>query len=358
MVESTAIAPIENASSLAVELWDAATADEVRDIEDKIDSIEGYMRRTGLYSTAEIRPVNETRMWARWKLGGLLKEEQRGTPGGRKLQVTGLPVAFHKRLQQLRLSKPIAIEAQRINAMPKSEVERILAWAAQRNVLATYDQLVNVARPYWYQENRQEKHRKIAAQAKATIQYNDSTGSIAIGPFPLLYADPPWQFEIYSEKGADRTPEQHYPTLSDDEIIDLKVYGHTISEIANDDAALFLWCTSSNVHRALRVMDGWGFTFKSSAVWVKDKSGLGLVFRNQHELILYGTRGDMPGPQYQPSSVFNFPRGPHSAKPPEIRQAIERMYPDFDETTRLELFARGDIKGWTTYGFEAGDIAA
>jgi hypothetical protein len=45
----------------------------------------------------------------------------------------------------------------------------------------------------------------------------------------------------------------------------------------------------------------------------------------------------MPGPQYQPPSVFHYPRGVHSAKPPEIRTAIEKMYPAFDAHTRLEL---------------------
>jgi N6-adenosine-specific RNA methylase IME4 len=83
------------------------------------------------------------------------------------------------------------------------------------------------------------------------------------------------------------------------------------------------------------------------------QTGLGLVFRNQHEVLLYGTRGDMPGPQYQPPSVFHYPRGRHSAKPPEVRIEIEKMYPDFDETTRLELFAREKLPGWTPYGFEA-----
>src|SRR5262249_26746747 len=179
-----------------------------------------------------------------------------------------------------------------------------------------------------------------------------------VGPFPLIYADPPWQFEIYSEMGADRTPDQHYPTLTDQEIIDFKIGGLTVSQIAHDHAALVLWCTSSNIHRALDVMDGWDFEFKSSAVWIKDRSGLGLVFRNRHELLLYGTRGNMPGPQYQPSSVFEYPRGAHSAKPPEIRTEIEKMYPDFDASTRIELFARGKIDGWTTYGYEADNIAA
>jgi N6-adenosine-specific RNA methylase IME4 len=81
---------------------------------------------------------------------------------------------------------------------------------------------------------------------------------------------------------------------------------------------------------------------------------MGLVFRNMHEVLLYGTRGAMPGPQYQPPSAFLYPRGKHSAKPPEIRKEIEKMYPDFDAKTRCELFCRETVNGWTTFGFEAG----
>jgi N6-adenosine-specific RNA methylase IME4 len=66
----------------------------------------------------------------------------------------------------------------------------------------------------------------------------------------------------------------------------------------------------------------------------------------------------MPGPQYQPPSVFEFKRGRHSEKPAEIRRIIEKMYPVFDASSRLELFARERVKGWTSYGFEAVDKAA
>jgi N6-adenosine-specific RNA methylase IME4 len=156
----------------------------------------------------------------------------------------------------------------------------------------------------------------------------------------------------------ERTPDQHYPTLSDDEIKEFAIGERSIADLAHEDAALFLWCTSSNIVRALEVMLAWGFTYKSQAVWVKDRSGLGLVFRNQHEVLLYGTKGAMPGPQYQPPSVFQFPRGRHSEKPAEIRAAIEQMYPDFDERTRLELFARDEVKGWTCRGFEAARSVA
>jgi len=203
--------------------------------------------------------------------------------------------------------------------------------------------------------NREEKHQAIAASAKLILA-ND-------GPFPLIYADPPWRWDHFgqegnvSEAGKGRTPDQHYPTLTYDEIryYRLGEDRRLVRDIAHKDAALFLWCTSANLHHALEVMAAWGFEYKASAVWVKDKPGLGLVFRNEHELLLYGTRGRMPGPQHQPPSVFHFPRTEHSAKPPEIRKVIEQMYPDFDDLTRLEIFARTQNKGWTCYGFEAGD---
>jgi N6-adenosine-specific RNA methylase IME4 len=199
-----------------------------------------------------------------------------------------------------------------------------------------------------YKASRKAKHLEIEEAARADIREN------VVGPFPLIYADPPWKFETYSEKGLSKAPDQHYPTLAYDEIKAFEVDSVSVKDIAHKDAALFLWCTSSNIPMALEVLEAWGFEFKSSAVWVKDKSGTGLVFRNQHEVILYGTKGKMPGPQFQPSSVFSFPRGKHSAKPDEVRKAIEKMYPDFDSRTRLELFARETVAGWTPYGFEAG----
>jgi N6-adenosine-specific RNA methylase IME4 len=200
--------------------------------------------------------------------------------------------------------------------------------------------------------NRVKRHRTIAAAA------GNAAGLEHRGPFPLIYADPPWEFEVYSEKGLDRTADQHYPTLTDQEIIDFKIYGKSVPEIAHRDAVLFLWCTSSNFERALAIVKGWGFRYKTNAIWDKQRTGTGLVFMNMHEHLVYCIRGNMPAPQYLPPSIFRYPRGEHSAKPPEIRAEIEKMYPAFDEKTRLELFARGSFKGWSTYGYEAFDHAA
>jgi N6-adenosine-specific RNA methylase IME4 len=335
-------------------LGSADTPEGALDVSAGAAGIEEMMRKSGLYRTDEIRPVRELFLDSRWTLGRMLRKIMRHeTHGGRpKKNLVRAAPSFAAELRRLNLVPKRAIEAQRIGTLPEAEKAKTYRDAQKQDVLPTIELLIDVARPYWYQESRRQKHREIADAAMAG-QEPDS-----FGPFALIYADPPWKFEIYSDKGLERTPDQHYPTLSDEEIANFTVFGHKISELASPDAALLLWCTSSNLKRALAIMDAWGFEYKTSAVWDKGMTGLGLVFRNQHELLLYGTRGAMPGPQHQPNSVFRFPRLHHSAKPPEIRAEIEKMYPDFDEKTRLELFARETVPGWSAYGFEANRHAA
>jgi N6-adenosine-specific RNA methylase IME4 len=254
----------------------------------------------------------------------------------------------------LGLSPKTIVASERISHLPADEKTKAYRETEKQDVLPTVEFLLDASRPYWMKDNRGQKHKSIAAKASPLAEFGN------FGPFPLLYADPPTKFATHSENGLDRSPDQHYPTLTWDEVSDFKVGGLFISEIAMKNAALLMWCTSSNIHHALKVMEAWDFEFKSSAVWVKMTDagklqlGTGFVFRNAHEILLYGTRGNIPAPQFQPPSVFVYPRGAHSAKPPEVRKLIEKMYPDFDdERTRCELFARGAIKGWTSHGLEA-----
>jgi N6-adenosine-specific RNA methylase IME4 len=322
-----------------------------------VAGIEEMMRRSGLYrGIEEFRPVRELFLDSRWTLGRLLKKVVR-EPHGRPKNKTVRGVPFSEQIKRLGLSKPRVVQCQRVGTLPVAEKARAYGEAKKQEILPTIELLIDVARPYWYQASRQQRHRDIADAAKVLAVEN-------LGPFPLLYADPPWKFSTYSEKGLDRTPDQHYPTLTYEEIANFRIGDRLITQIAAENAALLLWCTSSNVDQALGIVQAWGFEFKSSAVWIKTKAdgsawtGLGLVFRNAHELLLYGTRGTMPGPQYQPPSVFQFPRGRHSEKPAEIRKEIEKMYPDFDNHTRVEIFARDEIQGWTVHGNEAYSRAA
>lgn len=329
-------------------LAEAKSVDEVKDIRDKAVAIKAYAKQAKNKSLEA--DAFEIRLRAERRLGEMM-EQQPKSEGTRGSKVKGARVDEKPTLSDAGIDKNLAHRARRLNGLSPDEFEDLVRDGrdeVQRSVeRSALSKIV-----------REEKHQKIATRA-ASLQLPSS-----FGPFPLIYADPPWKWGHFGEedkendKGKGRTPDQHYPTLTYDEIKDFSIGGAPISKIAHKDAALFLWCTSANIALAMQVMDAWGFTYKAHAVWVKDRSGTGLVFRNKHEPLLYGTRGNMPGPQHQPQSVFSFPRGRHSAKPPEVRAEIEKMYPDFDATARLELFARETVPGWTSYGFEAADNAA
>jgi N6-adenosine-specific RNA methylase IME4 len=185
------------------------------------------------------------------------------------------------------------------------------------------------------------KRDKRAAKETALGEAQQSSGQ-----YGVIYADPPWRFEPYSrDTGMDRAADNHYPTMGLDDLLVLPVP-------AASDAVLFLWATVPMLPEALDVMAAWGFTYKSQFVWVKDRIGTGYWTRNQHELLLVGTRGDIPAPApgEQFSSVIAASVGEHSVKPPVFAEMIEEMFPNLPA---IEMFARAPRLGWTVWGNEA-----
>jgi len=337
-----------NIGAIQKAIMTAQTPGAILELEAKIEAIEQYMRKSGLYDPDAIRPVNEARMWARWQLGRILAAIFRDPKGGRPSKKTVYQVdGFRKLLKTHKLNHQTAFIAQRIATLKESLVHKALAEARDQARFCSFSDLVRLAEPFWQAIRRADKHRSIAREAQAQRRED------LLGPFAVIYADPPWLFETYSDKGKGRSPERHYPVLTDEEISNFKVQGNTIREIANDDAVLFLWATPPTLFRAKPIMEAWGFDYRANAVWVKEGIGLGFTFRNRHEHLLVGVRGDMPAAEYKPESVFEYPRREHSEKPPEIRKIIEQMYPAYGKAERLELFARGDVAGWTTFGYEA-----
>lgn len=163
-----------------------------------------------------------------------------------------------------------------------------------------------------------------------------------IGLFPVLYADPPWEYDF--PISDSRRIENQYPTMPIEEICKLPV-----RSIANDDAIIFLWVPPSFIHKGLMVLDAWGFQFRTTMVWVKPSIGPGQWVRQRHELLLIGVKGDIPTPKGKdkPDSVIEAPREEHSKKPEIMYQIIEKMYP---ELRKVELFSRNKREGWESWG--------
>jgi N6-adenosine-specific RNA methylase IME4 len=200
---------------------------------------------------------------------------------------------------------------------------------------------------------KHEAKRHARAQKEQLLAAATEAASKKIGQklYGVIYADPPWRFEPYSrDTGMDRAADNHYPTMSFEEIAAMKVP-------AADDCVLFLWATAPMLPQALNVMGAWGFIYKSHFVWVKPQIGTGYWNRNRHELLLIGTRGNVPAPAHgeQYASVIEADAGRHSEKPFHFREIIEETFPNLP---RRELFARGEpVAGWDQWGNEAEEAA-
>jgi N6-adenosine-specific RNA methylase IME4 len=111
---------------------------------------------------------------------------------------------------------------------------------------------------------------------------------------------------------------------------------------------LWLWVTNSNFFEGLRVMETWGFSYRSCLTWIKPRFGLGKYLRNQTEHLLLGVRGRAPIRFRSQGSWFYAPVQEHSHKPEEQYAIIERCSPG----PYLELFARRRQPGWDVWGNE------
>ena len=168
--------------------------------------------------------------------------------------------------------------------------------------------------------------------------------------YDIIVADPPWWFKSNSKAQPGWNAMRHYECMELDEIKALR-------PDASKDALLYLWVTSPFLAEGIDVVSQWGFTYKSSLVWVKDRIGMGYWARNRHEIVLIGRRGRFPLPPACPhaDSVLSGGQREHSRKPETLQDQIDASWP---EARKLEMFARRPRAGWDTWGNETAKFAA
>jgi N6-adenosine-specific RNA methylase IME4 len=169
--------------------------------------------------------------------------------------------------------------------------------------------------------------------------------------FSVIYADPPWQFNVYSGEGKDRSADRHFDTMSLEQIAALPV-----PDLAAQDCVLLMWGVWPEMPGALATVTAWGFEYKTCGfLYVKQNksgngifTGLGYWTRANTEPCLLATRGSPERLEKDVKQVVLAPVGRHSEKPDEVHDRIERFLPG----PYIELFARAPRKGWTTWGNE------
>ena len=181
-----------------------------------------------------------------------------------------------------------------------------------------------------------------------------------LGRYGVVTADPPWS---YGDSGARGGVDHHYRTMSEAEILMMRVI-----DVVADNAALFLWITNSHLIEGFgaRVARAWGFEPKTLLTWDKKKMGVGRTFRGRTEHVLFAMRGRPTFPKHNLTTwlddlalgvadglSMDLPgrSQTHSAKPEEFYGFVQRALP---VGPYLELFGRGTAReGWDKWGDEA-----
>lgn len=182
------------------------------------------------------------------------------------------------------------------------------------------------------------------------------------GHFRVVTADPPWNFKSNSKDAPGRNARRHYDCMSLDAIAALPV-----ADLVAENAILFMWITGPMlvIGAHLPIMKAWGFKPSGMGfVWVKLNpraatmfimkqdlaTGGGFTTRKNAEFCLIGKRGRSLRENAMVHEIIVQPRREHSRKPDEMFDRVER----YCAGPYLELFARAERKGWTTWGNEVG----
>jgi len=164
------------------------------------------------------------------------------------------------------------------------------------------------------------------------------------GGWPIIYADPPWDFSGNSKDKPGKNARAHYPTMKVPDIAALPV-----KTLAADDALLLMWVTAPFAELAFKVVKAWGFQYKSQLTWPKSNVAHGYWARGAHELLYICRRRRFPCelPALFPTSIIPGRTREHSRKPEWVAQIVESRFPDLP---KLELFARAARPGWSVLG--------
>lgn len=196
--------------------------------------------------------------------------------------------------------------------------------------------------------NREKLHQKKQEYQQRLTEKKDNNFKVDIfntkESFRVIYADPAWSYNDKQDTPQLGGAAKHYDTMSISQLCALPV-----SSISQKESVLFLWVTSPLLEDAFKVINAWGFKYKTSFIWDKVKHNMGHYNSVRHEILLISTKGNCtPDNKKLYDSVQSIERNNiHSEKPIEFLNIIDDLY---NFGNRIELFCR-KIKKENWYGW-------
>jgi N6-adenosine-specific RNA methylase IME4 len=305
-------------------LIEAKNLDEIREIKDIAVAVRAYAIAKGLgiemkneASEIEIRAIRE--------MGKLIRQKQEA--GELATQEDGRPISVpdgntYQTLPDIGVTRKESSTSKNLAAVPDEEFEEEIQKIIQDKKPLTKTAML-----------------RAVAKNKTSVPTE-----IPDNIYKIIYADPPWQYRDRKEYRPEGAAENNYPTMNIAELCNMEM------PQTEDNAVLFLWVTSPLLEDSFKVINSWGFKYKTSFVWDKIKHNMGHYNSVRHEFLLVCTKGScLPEHIQLFDSVQSIEKTEHSIKPEQFRKIIDTLYPSGN---RIELFARVKIKGWDYYGNE------
>ena len=168
------------------------------------------------------------------------------------------------------------------------------------------------------------------------------------GKYNVFIIDPPWPYETQYDEDSRRVASPY----EEKSIEELKEWGiKEFKKSAHKDSAMWLWTTHKFIKDALQLLEDWGWNYKLTLVWDKQKMGMGTWLRCQTEFCLLGAKGDYH--KYwnleTERDIISASRREHSRKPDEFYEMVKRLCP---QGNKIDIFSREKREGFEQYGNE------
>jgi N6-adenosine-specific RNA methylase IME4 len=189
-------------------------------------------------------------------------------------------------------------------------------------------------------EEKKEERKQYIEKQKQDIE--QGVIELPKGKYEVIAVDPPWNYGREYDPNGSRVANP-YPEMTQNQLKEIELP-------STEDAVLFLWTTHQFIFDAKELLEHWGFTYKATMVWDKEKIGMGAWLRMQCEFCLVGIKGKPIWNNTTWRDIIREPRREHSRKP----DAFYSMVEDVTVGRRLEYFSREQREKWSTYGNETG----
>jgi N6-adenosine-specific RNA methylase IME4 len=158
------------------------------------------------------------------------------------------------------------------------------------------------------------------------------------GLYDIISIDPPWNYgrEYDPENSRVANP---YPEMTVEEI-------KAINLPFTDNAIIFLWATHKFLPDSFEILKHWGFEYKATLVWNKEKMGVGAWFRMQCEFCLFAIKGKPIFHNTTERDIIIESRREHSRKPDVFFEMVNKICVG----RKLEYFGREKREGWDIFG--------